>query len=177
MKNIYQDHLTKALKINNESERLTYLTSILRSLLQLAVITSFEITRDLAPSDEIDLIELTTRFRKPADGLPLQILDNLTPILRSYTDNRFLYGWFETNRFIDEPLSKQLINWVAFRNRRPGHGVLDTSVISVWSAKTLKIIRDCLNVFSMIIPIAGEDGSLKLQKECKRPAVPSVKII
>lgn len=95
MKNIFQEHLNKAQTISNAYERLTYLTSILRSVLQLAVVASFEITRDQAPSDEVDLAELTTRFCKPVDGLPLQILDELTPIVRHYTNNQFLYGWFE----------------------------------------------------------------------------------
>ena len=89
MKNIYQEHLDAARAMGNNSEKLTYLTSVLRSLLQLTVVCSFEVTKALSPSDEVDLVELTNRFCKPTDGLPLQILDSLTPFLRAYVDRNY----------------------------------------------------------------------------------------
>ena len=160
MKSIYQKHLDTAEKTQNYSEKLTYLTSVLRSLLQTAVISSFEITKNLTPSDEVDLSTLTDRFCKPSDGLPLQILDTLTPIIRCFVSKGYLNGWFESTKNIKTPLSKQLITWVEFRNKRPGHGVLDTQNTKDWSIKTENIIRDCLIIFSDILPAISTKGEL-----------------
>lgn len=160
MKSIYQKHLDTAEKTQNYSEKLTYLTSVLRSLLQTAVISSFEITKNLTPSDEVDLSTLTDRFCKPSDGLPLQILDTLTPIIRCFVSKGYLNGWFESTKNIKTPLSKQLITWVEFRNKRPGHGVLDTQNTKDWSTKTENIIRDCLIIFSDILPAISTKGEL-----------------
>lgn len=54
-----------------------------------------------------------------------------------------------------------------YRNKRPGHGVSDASVITEWSEKTFSILKDCLEVFSPIIPIVDESGNLRLSKEFK----------
>lgn len=160
MKDIYQNHLDAADKIQNNSEKLTYLTSVLRSLLQTAVISSFEITKNLTPSDEIDLSALTNRFCRPSDGIPLQILDTLAPIIRGFVSKNYLHGWFETTKNIETPLSKQLTEWVEFRNKRPGHGVLDGKITNEWSTKTENLIKDCLIVFSDILPALTGDGEL-----------------
>lgn len=165
MKNIYKKHLDISVGMKNDSERLTYLTSVLRSLLQAAVISTFEITKSLTPSDEVDLSELVNRFCNPSDGLPLQIIDELTPIIRGYFLKDYFLGWFEVTGKIKSPLSKQLISWVAFRNKRPGHGVLDSKNAHEWSTKTQSLIKDCLIVFSDVLPeISGEGELLPLKK-------------
>ncbi|WP_210501133.1 hypothetical protein, partial [Pantoea ananatis] len=160
MEKIYSQHLKLASEIANDSERLYYLTSILRSLLQMAVVSTFEITEKLTPKDEVDLSELTNRFCKPSDGLPLQIIDTLTPIIRSYVTRDFLNGWFEKNKNVVTPLSKQLIAWVEFRNKRSGHGVLDTKTTAEWSRKTTELITNSLIVFNEILPIISKDGTI-----------------
>ncbi|EIX9761266.1 tetratricopeptide repeat protein [Klebsiella pneumoniae] len=152
MEKKYIEYLHAAQTVQNDSERLSFLTSTLRSLLQTAVISSFEIAKNLTPSDEHDLIELTNRFCKPSDGLPLQILDTLTPVIRSYIANDYLHGWFESTKLIEKPLSKQLIEWVEFRNKRTGHGVLDEKINKEWASKTEGIIKDSLIVFTKILP-------------------------
>lgn len=164
MKNIYLNQLHIASEMQNHSQKLVFLTSVLRSLLQTAVISSFEIAKNLTPSDEVDLSELTNRFCKPSDGLPLQILDTLTPKIRSYVANDYLYGWFESTKEIENPLSKQLINWVEFRNKRSGHGVLDEANTNEWASKTESLIRDCLIIFAKILPeISPDDKILSLK--------------
>lgn len=165
MKNIYVEHLAYASTIKNESEKLTYLTSVLRSILQLTVVASFELIKAQTPSDEIDLEDFTNRLCKPSDGLQLQVLDNVVPFLRRYVDKQFMHGWFENTESIDKPLSKQLITWVEFRNKRSGHGVLDEKITTEWAEKTEKIIECCLEVFDSIIPVKGEDASVYLSKE------------
>jgi hypothetical protein len=117
MKKIYESHIKLASKLSNAG-KLTFLTSVLRSLLQTVVITSFEVIKAKTPSDEIDLVDFTNRFCKPVDGLPLQILDNVIPFLRGYLNPKLMLGWFEKTKTVKQPLSKQLIKWVEFRNKR-----------------------------------------------------------
>ncbi|KNC91278.1 hypothetical protein GM30_23420 [Trabulsiella odontotermitis] len=69
-------------------------------------------------------------------------------------------GWFESTREIEKPLSKQLVDWVEFRNKRPGHGVLDANITNKWVNKTEAIIKDCLTIFSKILPDISSDGVL-----------------
>lgn len=152
MEKLFTAQLEVARSIDNDSEKLTFLTSILRSILQSSVVVTFELVKALTPSDEIGLPELTARFCKPTDGIPLQILDTLTPVVRSYFSKNFLMGWFEPTRQVSIPLSKQLVQWVEFRNKRPGHGVLDLPTTKEWVAKTENIIVDSLHVFSKILP-------------------------
>ncbi|MFK5949376.1 MAG: hypothetical protein QM500_11490 [Methylococcales bacterium] len=147
-------------------ERLTYLTSVLRSLMQLSVVVSLELIKSQTPSDEIDLEDFTKRFCKPVDGLPLQILDNVIPFLRRYINNQFMSGWFEKTKLVDIPISQQLVEWVEFRNRRHAHGVLDATVTLEWSERTENILRDCLEVFDCIIPVKIDDTTVKLSKAC-----------
>ncbi|MBN8412138.1 hypothetical protein [Halomonas litopenaei] len=165
MKEIYLKHLSESNDIHNHNDRLSYLTATLRSLLQLAVISTFEITKQKTPSDEVGLSELTTRFCKPSDGVPLQIIDILTPKIRGYLDNQYLQGWFEATKSIEKPLSKQLIEWVEFRNKRQGHGVIDTQLSQEWAEKTKEILLDCLEVFSPIIPTVDHNDDLILSKK------------
>ena len=146
MKEIYKGHVETANKLS-EGEKLSFLTSVLRSLLQTVVVTSFELIRAKTPSDEIDLLEFSNRFRKPVDGLPVEILDNVVPFLREYVAPQLVSGWFEITKSSKTPLSKQLKTWVEFRNKRPGHGVLDDKISSEWAAKTEKIILECLDAF------------------------------
>ncbi|WP_076416841.1 hypothetical protein [Shewanella sp. UCD-KL12] len=161
MKNIYKSHIQRASQLN-DAEKLSFLTSVLRSLLQTVVVTSFELIQAKTPSDEIDLVDFTNRFCKPSDGLPLQILDNTIPFLREYVAPQLMLGWFEKSEAVSCPLGKQLVKWVEFRNKRSAHGVLDDKVVSEWATRTEEIIYDCLEVFHLMLPIVGTNNSIKL---------------
>lgn len=171
MKKIYQQQLEIANNISNKSEKLNFLTAILRSLLQTAVVGTFELTKKLTPYDESDMTELANRFCKPADGMPLQIIDNLAPFLRAYVEKTIYPGWFETTKTVSTPLSKQLSEWVSFRNKHPGHGVVDIPTAESWAIKTEFLINTCLNVLSTAIPSISDSGELKLSKIPGEPLV------
>ena len=160
MKRLFEEQLEIARNIENNSEKLMFLTSVLRSVLQSSVVVTFEITKALTPSDELGLSEHTARFCKPTDGIPLQILDTLIPEVRGYFSRDFLFGWFETTKQVSNPLSKQLAQWVEFRNKRPAHGVLDQRVTDEWVKKTESILNDCLIVFSEILPTIKNENTL-----------------
>jgi len=158
VKKFYERYISEVESIDGCSERLTYLTCVLRSLLQVSVVSTFEIASKKAPSDEMGLSELTNRFCKPTDGLPIQILDVLIPKIRGYVDKKYLWGWFESLGDNEVPLSKQILEWVEFRNKRPGHGVLDDDLIREWSAKTENLVLMCLKVFEDVIPDFNGEG-------------------
>jgi len=152
MINLFDAQLRFADELDNDNERLSYMTSILRSILQAAVVVTFEIAKSKIPIEETSFPELTERFQKPSDGTPLQVFDDLIPVIRSHYSKNFLLGWFERHKQLSEPLSKKLMAWVEFRNKRPGHGVVDKPTEEYWVKKTKEIITDCLNVFSNILP-------------------------
>jgi len=166
METKYLEHLTIASSIENNTEKLMYLTSLLRSLLQTTVIITFELTKKETSYDEVGLIEFINRFLKPVDGLPFEIFTHLIPLLRDNMNNAFLLGWFEETKQIKKPLNKELQKWVTFRNSKPAHGVLDNPTAEEWSIKTEDIIRDCLVVFSSILPI-NESPKIRFLKEFK----------
>jgi tetratricopeptide (TPR) repeat protein len=160
MKNIYLEQLKVTDGMAASSTQLNFLSAILRSLLQLTTTTSIEVVKKLVPTDDSNLDENIIRFRKPSDGMPLQILDIIVPLLRTYIDSRFMTGWFEQRKGLDEPLCNQLEEWVQFRNSRTGHGVLDEKLTRLWANKTRKLIESCLLVLQALIPHVGADGLL-----------------
>lgn len=171
MKKLFEEKLEIARGIENNSEKLVFLTSILRSLLQSSVIVTFEITKALTPSEDVGLPELTERFRKPTDGIPLQILDTLIPVVRGYFSKDFLMGWFEPTKQVSSPLSKQLVQWVEFRNKRPAHGVLDQKVTEEWVNRTESILVDCLSAFSKLLPEITNENTFNLLEKFEKHLV------
>ncbi|MFQ2015556.1 hypothetical protein ACK34I_00040 [Aeromonas veronii] len=135
------------------TDRFISLTNILRSILQTISITTLELAKNETSTDEIDLSGVVERFRRPADGMPVDIIDKLTPHLRSHFEKRLFSGWYEkSNPGLEKPLSILLQEWVTFRNNKPGHGVLDKSSMSIWVDKIELLIDQCLTVFSTVIP-------------------------
>lgn len=152
MKTIYlkEKELANSMQL---TDRFISLTNILRSILQTISITTLELAKNETSTDEIDLSGIVERFRRPADGMPVDIIDKLTPHLRSHFEKRLFSGWYEkSNPGLEKPLSILLQEWVAFRNNKPGHGVLDKSSMSIWVGKIALLIDQCLTVFSTVIP-------------------------
>ena len=165
LKSIYNSELEKVDQLENNSEKLTYLTSILRSLLQTVVVTTFEIVKEKTPYEETNFLDYLERFCRPPDGLPVEIIENLVPFLRRNIDKQFLSGWFEKTKNNKTPLSTQLSEWVQFRNNRQGHGVIDQTIRDEWAERTKTIIKNALAIFEPIIPVLNNDGCLKLSKK------------
>ena len=156
MKKLYVDEIVVANQMS-DSDKFSYLTSVLRSLLQTVCISLFEITKENTPSDETDLSNLIERFLKPVDGLCLDVVNALLPTLRTYYNSRFLDGYFESNSSINPPLSKQLLDWVEFRNKRLGHGVVNPVIAKEGAEKTQTLISNCLDIFNQSIPTLEQD--------------------
>lgn len=138
---IYKKQLEEANSIESNSDSLNYLTSILRSVLQVSAISVLELVLKETPSinDDLNIDQLIDRFSSPSDGLPIEIIDQLVPRVRSLVFGSFYNGWYE-DRILDE-----LQEWIKYRNKRLGHGVVDAPLTLEWVAKTKKIISRLLD--------------------------------
>jgi tetratricopeptide (TPR) repeat protein len=162
MINVYQAHLESVCEMEDNSTKLNFLTCTLRSLLQVASTSSLEVVKELTPTEDPNLDSLIERFRRPSDGMPIEILDKTIPIIRTYVDKNFMTGWFENFKSLQTPVCKQLQEWVQFRNKRTGHGVLDQKHTTEWANKTELLIKSCLLVFKQVIPSVTQDKQLNI---------------
>jgi len=153
----YTELLTQICEIENDFEKLTFLTSLIRSILQVAAISSLEIVNKFTVSDEIGIEDFLIRFETPSDGLPREILDVLVPLIRSDYDVEYLNGWFEPTHS-QVSLANQVLEWIQFRNKRSGHGVIDNKLAKEWVDKQVNLIKLMLATFKKILP--SEDNVL-----------------
>ena len=154
MREIYLQELETALVLPSQAESLSYLSSILRSLLQSLAISALETTFQATPAvdDDIDLKQYLDRFGQPSDGLPVEILDALIPRVRGMVFRGYMVGWFEKSSDDDENLVTALLRWVEFRNKRPAHGVLDAPTTTLWATKTAELIKRVLVIAADALP-------------------------
>lgn len=156
VRQVYQEQLQIAASLPSPSESLSYLCSILRSLLQCLSISALETVIQATPSvdEDLDLKPFLDRFGQPSDGLPIEILDALVPRIRSLVFRGYLHGWYETSPETQSSLVDDLQEWVAFRNGRPAHGVLDAPTTNSWSTKTSSLIHRILANTDGVLPVA-----------------------
>lgn len=147
----YTELLRQICEIENDFEKITFLTPLVRSILQVAAISSLEIADKFTISDEVGIDDFLSRFDSPSDGLPREILEVLVPLIRSDYDIEYLNGWFESIN-TNIPLAQQVLEWVEFRNSRPAHGVLDGTQAREWAEKQINLIESMLNLFKKILP-------------------------
>lgn len=154
MLEIYVTQLRIAKEQQSKAEALSYSSSILRSLLQTLAISALEASIQATPSleDDTTLKPFIDRFSQPSDGLPVEVLDALVPRLRSLVFRGYMPGWYEKVAGFESTLVQALSEWVEFRNRRPGHGVLDLPTTSAWAEKTYELVQRLLDSASHILP-------------------------
>lgn len=162
MHSLYQAELNVARGFSSNAERLSHLSSILRSLLQTASISAIEIMRQATPNvdSDVDLMEFVDRFGQPSDGLPIEILDKLVPTIRGLVSRQYFRGWFEPTEDQTESLVNTLGKWLTFRNRRLGHGVVDAPTASEWADKTDILIEQLLAKSENFLPAYADDALL-----------------
>ncbi|CAB3810210.1 hypothetical protein LMG28614_07229 [Paraburkholderia ultramafica] len=161
MYKIYEAQLHEATFSQSDSQKLSYLSSVMRSLLQSLALSTFEIALRMTPAKDDNTVirGLLDRFAQPADGLPLEALDVLIPIVRSNVAKTYMVGWFEKSAHSDHPIVSQLLEWIEFRNRKPAHGVLDAKTTAHWADRLDKLIRCVLTAFSSALPKVQHDGT------------------
>lgn len=157
---IYTKQLEIARHHESDAESLSYLSSIIRSLLQTLAISALEVTIQATPviDEDSTLKQFIDRFSQPSDGLPLEILDSLVPKVRSLVFRGFMKGWYEKENGAEKTIVEALTEWVEFRNKRPGHGVLDSPTTSLWAKRTGDLIQRILDSSADILPQPSSSG-------------------
>lgn len=155
MKLIYEREVAVAKAITTDIERLTYLSSVFRSLMQTLSIVSIEAIRELTPFSpaEANLTQLVPRFSQPSEGLYGEILEVTIPSIRSHATKNFMVGWFEITEGAQQCFSKDLNAWVQFRNKKPAHGVLSRADAKLWAPKLVDLSERALRLFSNALPV------------------------
>ncbi|NYT46075.1 hypothetical protein H0A64_14705 [Alcaligenaceae bacterium] len=161
MHNLYEAELKAARNLSSDAEALSHLSSILRSLLQTAAVCAIEIVQHATPAvdSELDLSRFIDRFGHPSDGLPIEVLDSLVPVIRGLVSRQYFRGWFEPVKVHEKPLVTALGEWLVFRNKRLGHGVVDGPMAASWVTKTDALINRVLEDGVGVIP-AYNNGEL-----------------
>ena len=168
------DHPDKGVGFN-------YLLAIQRSILQTAAVASIDYFFQVERSFEgVDLNDLLLQMHAPADATPISVLDALVPVVRQNGWSAFAQGWFEPlgdsdNRVLGAPLVQSLQRWVAFRNSKPGHGVLDLKTISDEFDWLVRLAIHSLGVLDSALPSSrGQSKRLVLSTPFGEYEVPSL---
>ena len=162
MLEIYTKQLELARTHGSDAEALSYLSSIVRSLLQTLALSALEVTLQATPiaDDDSSLKQFIDRFSQPSDGLPVEILDHLVPTIRSLVFRGFMKGWYEKNNDTEQSIVEALTEWVEFRNKRPGHGVLDSPTTSFWAKRSSDLIQRILDTAADVLPQQQHNSGL-----------------
>ena len=154
MRALFEHQLSIVETFPNNSDRFQHLQSVLRSLYQAAAITALEIVRELTPQTEDDasISALVRRFAQPSDGLPVEVLEKCTPIIRSYVARSYNAGWFEADGKESTTLAKDATTWVSFRNKKPGHGVVSKADIEEWVPRLASLLHRSINCLAPALP-------------------------
>jgi len=159
LKELYAKQLGTALEHQSDAEALSHLSSIVRSLLQTLALSAMEIASRATPTldGELDLKPFLDRFSQPSDGLPIEVLDTLVPRIRSLVFRAYMNGWYEKEGD-ERPLVESLNEWVQFRNKRPGHGVLDAPTTAIWATRSAELVQKTLDLLGDALPRLGTSG-------------------
>ncbi|MDZ4251185.1 MAG: ATP-binding protein, partial [Sulfuritalea sp.] len=164
MRNLFETQRAIAEQLTSNSEKFNYLCSVLRSLYQVAAVTALEVIREQTPDamENAALGAFAKRFTQPTDGLPVEILEVATPVIRSYVSRTYHTGWFERDPVYDNTLAAEALAWVTFRNNKPAHGVLSKADVAEWAPKLLVLVHRSLACFGDALPRVVDVNTLKV---------------
>lgn len=162
MKRLFEAEKAAAEQMASTLEAFTHQCSILRALYQTASLSALEVIRELTPdaADNAALGAFAKRFNQPSDGLPVEILEMATPIIRAYVSRTYHHGWFEPDPVYGNNLAAAASAWVSFRNKKPAHGVLSQADIDEWAPKLAQLLSRSLACFGDALPTIANGNSL-----------------
>ncbi len=158
MKSSFEAKLRECIACTDRPLAFQQLLALQRSCLQVAALTAVDLYEArVRPMSELELGDLLVQMLTPADGTPIQLLDVLLPSLRSQLDPRLCSGWYPAEVTpggiaVRDGLAKRLETWVAFRNNRPGHGVLDRTTIDAEFSTLTSLLSLSLSVLEPLLP-------------------------
>lgn len=156
MKNLYENSLAEMPKGLSTVEEVNFLTSYLRSLLQIATLTALELHLSEVPEGELDLSRLIRRMEQPSDGTIIEVLETVLLPLRAYVDRNLCKGWYKESG-VTNGLASQLKTWVNTRNDTVGHGLLSQKDADTLAPNSKDLAQLCLQVLEGIIPAYNEE--------------------
>lgn len=164
MRKLFETQQAIAEQLTSSSEKVNYLCSVLRSLLQVTAVTALEIVRNHTPDsvDNAALGAFARRFSQPTDGLPVEVLEVATPVIRGYVSRTYHAGWFEHDSTYNNTLATEVAAWVAFRNRKPAHGVLSKADADEWAPRLSVLLHRCLACFGEFLPRVLDANTLQV---------------
>lgn len=165
MRTIYQRELDGLKDISDLGHRFNYAFAIERSILQCAALSALEYyARAFRGFATCNVVELARQMLSPGDSTPIDTLDQLIPIFRQNGWSACAKGWFESYPLEAPvripaphnytPLVKTLKEWVAFRNDRSGHGVVDAQTVASKLEWLEGVAASTAHVLYDLIPIA-----------------------
>ena len=164
MRRLFEAEQAAAEQMASSLEAFTHLCSVLRALYHVTSVSALEIIRELTPDsvDNAALGAFAKRFTQPTDGLPVEILEVATPVIRAYVSRTYHQGWFEPDPAHGNTLAAAASAWVSFRNKKPAHGVLSKADIDDWAPKLAQLLRRSLACFGDAMPTMVDGGALKV---------------
>lgn len=150
MKLFYSSELEKVKALQNSSDRLLHSTNIIRSLQQTISISLLQVVTDLVDSYGSDITNFIDRYQKPNDGLPREIIEKSLPLLNSIQTTSYFSAWYDQKEKFG--LSRQLLEWIEFRNKTLSHGSTSKEDTEIWSEKQIFLISELLDGMSALIP-------------------------
>lgn len=164
MRHLFEAEEAVAENLASSSETFTHLCSVIRALYQAASVSALEIIRELTPDaiDNAALGAFAKRFNQPTDGLPVEILEVATPVIRAYVSRTYHQGWFELDTAYGNTLAAAASAWVSFRNKKPAHGVLSKADIDEWAPKLSQLLLRSLACFGDSLPQVIDGSALEL---------------
>ncbi|HHQ4556417.1 hypothetical protein [Aeromonas hydrophila] len=154
MKTLYLAELKIVNELENNSDKLFHLNNIIRSLQQTISLSLLQIVTELVDVYGNEITNLIERYQKPNDGLPREIIEKTLPLLNSIQTTSYFTAWYDQNERVG--LSKQLLEWVEFRNQTISHGSTSKEDIDIWSVKQMKLVDSLLNEMSILVPVISE---------------------
>ena len=157
MKSLFTQQIELAQARANIQEQAQYIMAITRSILQYAAVgicEQFDTIKvhDLDPNEVTNILYL---FRNLHDSSTTDILNRLIPRVRSLGHAGYCRGWYEAHPdhlgTDTRPLSLQLQDWVAFRNKT-AHTIPDHDALSAELPNLYLSARNCLLVLDDALP-------------------------
>jgi tetratricopeptide (TPR) repeat protein len=179
MKKLYLDQL-ETLESHGREIRVTHCLAIQRSVLQTAALSALEYILDV-DSEFVDS-QTAEEILQPADGTPISVLDGLLPAIRCSGWSSCAIGWYEATPDSDtgelrEPLVRELVRWVGFRNERFGHGVVDEATWQSANEWFPPLTRILICVLEPLLPAVSDDGKLVLYAPNREVKLQTLRLI
>lgn len=155
MKRLYLAELERVNKLYSNSDKLLHLNNIIRSLQQTISVSLLQVITELVDSYGCDITGFIDRYQKPNDGLPREIIEKSLPLLNAIQTTSYFSSWYDQKN--NPGLSKQLLEWIEFRNNIFSHGSISKEDIEIWTVKQVILVKGLLDGMSTLIPSVNED--------------------